>query len=148
MGYRQQGISSITLTFPIQGQYTMDALEVVCQPVQNLEHAEANLWSDCAGITFTSLESNRYNYKTNGKENPGFLCFSIPYSKDWSAQLDGNPVPVLRANTMFMGVELPPGQHEVIISYETPYFKMGVTLAFISLVIIIVRIIFLRRVYR
>ena len=48
----------------------------------------------------------------------GYLVLADAYAPGWRARLDGAPAPVLKANGMFRAVALPPGAHEVIMTYR------------------------------
>ena len=68
-------------------------------------------------------ESAATNYITGRIEihdQRKFLLVNLPYSKGWTAKVDGQPVEVHRVNTMFMGLYLDPGEHEIELSYATP----------------------------
>ena len=56
-------------------------------------------------------------------ESPQILCFAIPYSKGWTAQIDGKEAALMQANTMYMAVALEPGTHRVVLAYHTPLLK-------------------------
>ena len=51
------------------------------------------------------------------------LVLSVPYSKGFTAYVDGKETKLQKANTMFMALELEPGSHEIRLTYCTPYFK-------------------------
>ena len=55
----------------------------------------------------------------------GFVVFSVPWSSGWSASIDGIPAPAVRANSMFVGLSVPEGDHAVRLYYTTPGFKLG-----------------------
>ena len=57
----------------------------------------------------------------------------MPYSKGWTATVDGQPVDLKRANTAFMALELGAGAHEVELRYMTPGLLEGFTLSGIGL---------------
>lgn len=63
----------------------------------------------------------------------GILTSSIPYSKGWSARVDGHSVPVLRTNQAFVGLRLPTGRHHVQLTYQTPGLKTGALVSLIGL---------------
>ncbi len=51
-------------------------------------------------------------------EGPGYLVLADTWYPGWEASLDGEPVPILRADLVFRGVELSPGSHEVVFRYR------------------------------
>ena len=48
---------------------------------------------------------------------------SLPYSKGFQAYVDGQKTELKQANTMYMALELTKGDHEIRITYYTPYLK-------------------------
>ncbi|KRL00270.1 YfhO family protein [Liquorilactobacillus capillatus] len=55
----------------------------------------------------------------------GILTSSIPYSKGWSATDNGQPLPITKTNTAFIGLKLHSGQHKIKLTYQTPGLKLG-----------------------
>jgi len=54
------------------------------------------------------------------------LFFSDSYYPGWKAYLDGNEVPILRANYAFRGVVVPQGKHVVTMRYEPSFLPKKV----------------------
>jgi uncharacterized membrane protein YfhO len=48
----------------------------------------------------------------------GVLVLHAPYYPGWIATIDGKRVPMLRADVLFRGVEVPPGRHQVRFDYR------------------------------
>lgn len=69
------------------------------------------------------------------------MLLSVPYSKDWTAYVDGKEVKIHRANTAFSGLALTKGNHKIRLVYSTSGFTLGLALsvvgvlAFIALMI-------------
>ena len=66
-------------------------------------------------------------------ERAGLAVFNEQFDKGWSATVDGAPAPILRANLFMRALELPPGEHEIVMSYRSPGLRSGVWLSLISL---------------
>ena len=47
----------------------------------------------------------------------GVLALHALYYPGWVAEIDGKPAPVLRADVLFRGVEVPPGHHRIVFRY-------------------------------
>ena len=50
----------------------------------------------------------------------------------WQATLDDKPVPLLRADGLFKAVQVPAGEHHIILSYRPPSYKIGALLSLIA----------------
>jgi uncharacterized membrane protein YfhO len=51
-------------------------------------------------------------------DHGGVLALHGIYYPGWTAELDGNLVPILRADVLFRGVEVPAGQHRVVFQFS------------------------------
>lgn len=56
---------------------------------------------------------------------PGIVIFSESFEEGWSALEDGQPLPLLRVNGIFMGVALEKGSHSIRFVYRPPLFMTG-----------------------
>lgn len=48
----------------------------------------------------------------------GFLVLHDVWHPWWRARLDGERVPILRADLLFRAVALPPGRHRLVFTFE------------------------------
>ena len=142
LGYSEEGYHSITITFPVKGTFILDDIEIWCQPMEQYaeqtdrlkEETLRDVEIDWGGVTGTiSVSTDK------------FLCLSIPYMKGWKAYVDGEEVTLYQANTAFMGVELPAGEHVVSLRYWIPGLTAGLIMSGIGVVCLIVIIVFSRR---
>lgn len=60
--------------------------------------------------------------------NPSILVLCDTYYPGWTALVDGQPKPILRANYLFRAVELPAGKHTVQFIYRPLSFVYGAVL--------------------
>jgi hypothetical protein len=49
---------------------------------------------------------------------PGLVVLSDTFHPRWSARVDGNTAPVLRANYLLKAVPVPAGPHRVVLDFE------------------------------
>jgi hypothetical protein len=63
----------------------------------------------------------------------GFLLVADTFYPGWTAQVDGIPVPVYRANLSVRGIQLPKGRHEVRFTYDAPGFARGLTITLLAI---------------
>lgn len=62
---------------------------------------------------------------------PGLLILADLFYPGWRAELDGQPVEILRVNYVLRGIALPPGEHRVVFRFAPTslYTGLGMTLA-------------------
>ncbi|MDQ0416034.1 putative membrane protein YfhO [Croceifilum oryzae] len=63
----------------------------------------------------------------------GILYLSIPYSKGWTAKVDGKEVETMKVNSTFVGIPITRGEHKVELSYFTPYLLLGTAISSVTL---------------
>jgi hypothetical protein len=68
----------------------------------------------------------------------GFLLLADTYYPGSTAQVDGNPTPIYRANLSVRGIGLPKGRHEVRFTFDAPGFSRGlqITLVAVSMLLL------------
>lgn len=141
LGYTEDAQNQITVQFGEKGKYHIDSLTVVCRPMDHYAEEVSALKQDT--LQNVDLHENAI-FATNEVtgditlSQAKYLLVTIPYSKGWSAEVDGEPVQVLRANTMFSAVYLTPGQHHVVFRYHTPGLRAGLLLTALGWAIFVV----------
>lgn len=126
LGYRREGAAQVTITFSETGAYTCEDLRVICQPMAGYEAQVSALTRDT--LEQVSIGDNRVTGTIDLEENK-LLCLSIPYSSGWTAYVDGQETPLLRANTMYMALPLTAGTHTVELRYATRGLGVGALLS-------------------
>ena len=63
---------------------------------------------------------------------PSILLVRNAWDEGWSATLDGRSVPVLRADGFLQAIALPPGRHDVRLTYREPAIGIGLALSAIA----------------
>lgn len=142
LGYRKEAANSCTITFKNKGSFTYDSFKVYCQPMERYESYINNL-------TENKLENIKINSNTItgsislNKEK--LLVLSIPYQKGWTAYVDGKKTDIQKANLMYMGISLKPGEHTIRLQFERPGIKASFALSALGIVIFIIALIIRRR---
>jgi len=142
VGYRQEAADSLTVTFKDTGSFTVNSLKVYCQPMDDYA-------SYIESLTENSLE----NVKTGPNTITGnisvdkdkLLVLSIPYQKGWTAYVDGKKTDILKANIMYSGLFLEPGDHEIRLVFKRPGIKASLCLSAAGILIFILALIIRRR---
>ena len=81
----------------------------------------------------TSFEDTRIAGSINAPED-GIMFTSVPYSKGWSVTVDGNKQELVSiADDGVIGVEIPKGEHEVVLSFKPQGFGLGCIISLVSL---------------
>jgi uncharacterized membrane protein YfhO len=87
-------------------------------------------------VEIIHYEPKRINFKANATA-PSMLLMTDKFDPEWKATVDGKEAKISRANYTMRGVFLPPGQHEVTMSFEPPVKWLRVSLAGIALGILL-----------
>lgn len=58
-------------------------------------------------------------------DQPAILTVTDTWYPGWQASVDGTPVPILRVNQTFRGIEVGAGRHEVAMRYQPLTFRVG-----------------------
>ena len=68
-------------------------------------------------------------------EAPALVVVAQAFYHCWHAYVDGRPVSLWRGNYAFQALEVPAGQHQVVLKYEDRIFRCGVGLSVVSLLV-------------
>ena len=141
-GYSEKGRHTITLTFENTGVYSFDSLKIYCQPMTEIDSQTIKLGEEV--LTDVKIGNNEINGKISLSDTKA-LVLSIPYSEGWTAYVDGEETELKEANTMYMALELPKGDHEIHLVYCTPYLRTGLCLTCIGVLCYIVLVLINRK---
>ena len=126
IGFSQEGTAKVDITFPKKGIYKLQDLEIWCQPHQTLAAQAQALREET--LENISIGPSSITGDLNVSQNK-ILCLAIPWLDGWRAYLDGEQVPLLHANTAFMAIEVPAGEHEVELRYMLPGLRSGLLIS-------------------
>ena len=135
LGYSADGLTSVTLEFRTQGVYTLGELDVVSQPLSDFDADVEEM--KAAGANDIAIGTNEITC-TVTSDKDAQLFMSVAYSDGWTATVDGEPATIHQADLGFMSVDLPAGEHEVRLTYVTPYLREGAVLSAVGVVATIV----------
>ena len=78
------------------------------------------------------FERDHKGFKCKAERNrTGYLYFTVPYSRGWSAYIDGNKETIINSGGMML-IKVPTGRHDIVFRYQTPGFKVGMIITIIS----------------
>jgi len=126
LGYSEDGVSQITITFPHKGVFKLGGLEVYCQPMSLYDGQISRFGRETLKNIVTTGNSLEGTISLSKNK---LLCVSIPYLDEWVAYVDDQPAELLHINTAFMGVELSAGDHTVKFVYHMKGLKAGAILS-------------------
>lgn len=115
-------VGEVVLSFREPGVYTYDSLRFWAEPlepVSDLIEARRE-----AVLEQVRVEADRVS-GTVTLDRPLALCLSIPWSEGWTAEVDGVPAELTRANLKSMALFLEPGTHTLVLRYERPLGRLG-----------------------
>jgi hypothetical protein len=84
-----------------------------------------------AGLTVIARRPGYTRVRTTGGA-PAWVVFSELHYPGWRASLDGQPAPVLRANTALVAVAVPAGERVVELRFADPRPAQGLALSLVS----------------
>jgi hypothetical protein len=79
-------------------------------------------------IISSSFTLRRVDVEVESRQST-VVVFAQTYYPAWRATVDGQPVPLLRANHAFQAVPVPSGRHGVRLEYEDRSFKIGAVIS-------------------
>lgn len=94
-------------------------------------------------VILTNFEENRIDGTISGSD--GTIYTSIPYDEGWKVYVDGVKTDTFLIGNSLLGFDILEGEHEIILKYEVPYFKIGMGISIGSLSIIIGYIMVLKK---
>ena len=75
-------------------------------------------------VHFIEYSPNRVQMTVTVLDKP-WLFFSDAYYPGWKAVVDGCPIKIYRANYAFRALQLSPGKHDIVWTYDPALFKVG-----------------------
>lgn len=92
-------------------------------------HADAKPLAACAGHVVIRSETPTRLELDVEMETEGVVILSDQWDAGWQARLDGDPIPILRANVALRAMQLPAGRHQLELTYRPAGLVRGVWLA-------------------
>ncbi len=110
------------------------------------EELFASAYKELADETFQVLSySDTTIVGTIEVREAGTLFMSIPYEKGWKAKIDGKKAEIIPISDAMMSFPLDKGNHTVELSYIPAGFRLGLLVSFISLILLVIMFVFLRK---
>ena len=126
LGYHEKAVTSVEISFDNIGIYNLSDIEIICQPLDSYQSQLDSLKS--IEINDFTVATDRIKTDITCDEDK-IICLSVPYSSGWSAYVDGEKAELLQANTMMSALTVSKGEHEILLTYKTPYLNYGILLS-------------------
>ena len=122
LGYTEDPVTTITITFPSRGIYTFKSLDVYGIPVKGFEKKIKSLGKNTLKDIRLGTDSVRGKITLSSDK---LLCLATPFSTGWKAYIDGHEAEVHCVNERYPGIVVPKGTHKIRFRYHMPFKKEG-----------------------
>lgn len=129
LGYSDEPVTSLTITFPGRGIYHFDSISVYSIPMEGYEEKTLRLRENVLENTEFGTDCLEGDISVDRNK---ILCIATPYSTGWKAWVDGKEQPLLCLNRHYPGLALEPGDHHIRLAYAMPYGRAGLALSLIG----------------
>lgn len=133
LGYFNEFHESVNISFPDEGEFRFDSIELLCQPLEKQIEAIDRLKK--INIDSLNVGTNEVRCALD-LDDDKLICFAIPYSEGWKAYVDGQKTELSCFNIQYMGLPLSEGRHEIRLTYSTPLFHEGMAISLAGCVIL------------
>lgn len=87
-----------------------------------------------ASVTGVQTSAHRIEFTANAAA-PSLVSLAQTHHRFWRATVDGEPVPLWRANHAFQALAVPAGEHRVVVRYVDVGFRLGCVILLAALAI-------------
>ena len=95
------------------------------------------LYSGQGTIEMATYHPDKLVYKSSSSDTQLAVFSEVYFPEGWSATVDGNSTDILRVNYLLRAVEVPSGEHTIVLTYTNASFDKSTTYAHIGTVAII-----------
>lgn len=141
LGTTSVPVNEILVVFENAGQYTVNAINVFSRSIDSISENVFGLNHD---IDSYNIKDNQIIVEVKNDEAQ-YLLMTVPYSKGWTAQDNGDSINIEVADIAFMTVYLQPGEHHIVFKYRTPGLIVGLSISIASIIVCIVMILFYKK---
>jgi hypothetical protein len=90
-----------------------------------------------SSIELTSYKPDHLIYEYSAPNDVIGVFSEVWYDKGWKAFVDGNEIPILRANYVLRAAQLPGGNHKVEFKFEPQSYYMGENISLVASIILV-----------
>ena len=124
----------------IEALYTFDpaTTAIINKKFDKTINAQTNLQKDSlAQIKLVEYKPNEIRYQSNNSAD-GLAVFSEIYYPGWEATVDGKAVDIVQADYILRAIEVPAGQHEIVLTFKPQTVDTTETISYICFAIMLI----------
>ena len=122
LGYTEEPVTGITLSFPLRGVYTFKSIKVYRVGMEDYAESIENLRKYSLTNIKTDTNTLMGDITTDATR---VLCVAVSYADGWTGRIDNRYTDVFCVNGHYIGMVIPPGTHAITLEYHAPYKKAG-----------------------
>ena len=115
-----------------EGEYHLEDLSVYGETYEQLNEADA--WAE-ENARDVDVNGNEVDAVIENDTGDAYAVMPIPYEKGWRAKVNGEGVPIEKANGAFTAVPLEEGENNLSLTYYPPYFWWMTAVSVVSLIL-------------
>lgn len=123
---RAGGKLEVELNLGAIGDYRFDSIELVACGTENFASDLVALSENT--VQDLKIETDKFSGTVTSDEG-GWLYFSLPYSENWQAYVDGEAARIYRANTAFSAISVDGGSHKIEFEYRNRLLEKGAVIS-------------------
>lgn len=114
----------------------------------SLPYTEEAYLEDCTARRATACTSFSYDNEgfsaVSEGEEERLVFFSVPWESGWSAEVNGEPAEIVKANVGFMAVKVPAGTADIRFTYHTPGLTAGLMVSGVCIILLVLYVMIMR----
>ena len=112
-----EGLASLNCRYIIVGENN---------PPLRYRYAKGNAWfEDGTPIEMTEYTPNELRYRYFSETGGKAVFSEVYYPAGWVARVDGKEFPIYLSDELFRAIDLPAGEHEVVMRFEPSSYALG-----------------------
>jgi len=142
LGSGGAGENTIELEFFGKTEMVIDDIQIIA--VSTELYKEAYMQLSQYTLIDTIVEPDHIAGCINAPDHR-YLQLSVPYSRGWSAYIDGRKADLIRSDILYTTVEIDGGNHYIELYYHTPGLRAGLIISIFSVILMSVYLVIKKR---
>ena len=124
-------LNSVTVEF-LKGEYHIDNLRLYYISYDDIKDINKNITK----VNIDKIDGDNIYTSVSNIED-GYFVTSLPYDKGYTVLVDGKKVETEIVNKYALGFKLDKGNHNIEISYKSPFKNIGIILSIVGIVLFV-----------